>query len=222
MSDVKATMTETEWLNGSELAPMLQYLHGVGSNRKLRLFACSCFRSIWDQLKEGDARRLIDLAEDLVDCADNASITSMFFGAWNGVARMFRASLSDGLYSHLRHLISPHLTMALVTYLTQQARIASDRPGEEAGRMHLTLLRDILGNPFRPAKVDRRWLTWNEETATRIATAVYAERAFDRLPILADALEDAGCDNADLLDHLRGPGPHVRGCWALDLILGKG
>jgi hypothetical protein len=58
-------------------------------------------------------------------------------------------------------------------------------------------------------------------TAAALAATIYHERAFDRLPILADALEDAGCDNADILDHLRGPGPHVRGCWALDLVLGK-
>jgi len=215
-------MTETEWLNGTELTPMLQYLGNGGSSRKLRLFACSCFRSIWHQLKEDGARRMVELAEDLVDCADAASTTSVFFRAWNGVAGMLRASLSDGLYAYVRDLISPNVTMGLVTYLTQSTWLVSDRPGEEASRLHLALLRDIRGNPFRPATVDKRWLTWNEETVTRIATAVYAERAFDRLPILADALEDAGCDDADLLDHLRGPGPHVRGCWALDLILGKG
>jgi hypothetical protein len=55
----------------------------------------------------------------------------------------------------------------------------------------------------------------------RIADTIYRDRSFTDLPILADALEDAGCDNADILSHLRGPGPHVRGCWALDLILGK-
>ncbi len=55
----------------------------------------------------------------------------------------------------------------------------------------------------------------------KLAAAVYEERAFDRLPLLADALEDAGCTNAELLGHLRGPGPHARGCRALDLLLGK-
>jgi hypothetical protein len=80
------------------------------------------------------------------------------------------------------------------------------------------LLRCIFGNPFRCTAFDPRLRT---ETAVALATGIYADRAFDRLPILADALEDAGCDAVELLAHLRGPGPHVRGCWAVDLVLGK-
>ena len=70
-----------------------------------------------------------------------------------------------------------------------------------------------------PASADPRWLT---STVLDLARAIYVERAFDRLPILADALEDAGCDSADVLAHCRGEGPHVRGCWVIDLLLGKG
>jgi hypothetical protein len=79
-------------------------------------------------------------------------------------------------------------------------------------------LRDIFGNPFKPVSVDRAWLTSN---VIGLAETIYADRAFDRLPILADALEDAGCDNADILNHCRQPGEHVRGCWVVDLVLGK-
>jgi hypothetical protein len=64
-------------------------------------------------------------------------------------------------------------------------------------------------------------LTWNDGTVIKIAQAIYNERAFERLPILADALEDAGCDNADILRHCREPGEHMRGCWVVDLLLGK-
>jgi hypothetical protein len=80
------------------------------------------------------------------------------------------------------------------------------------------LLRDVVGNPFRCASVGSSFVTAN---VLSIARAIYADRAFDRLPILADALEDAGCDQADILEHCRGPGPHVRGCWVVDLVLGK-
>ena len=82
-------------------------------------------------------------------------------------------------------------------------------------------LRDIVGNPFRPVLVEASWLAWAGGTARRIAETVYRQRAFDRLPILADTLEDAGCDSADLLDHLRKPGDHVRGCWAVDRLLNR-
>jgi len=83
------------------------------------------------------------------------------------------------------------------------------------------LLRDIFGNPFRPITIAPTWLVWNDGVTRKLAQAIYEERAFDRLPILADALEEAGCANADLLNHCRQPVEHVRGCWVIDLILGK-
>jgi hypothetical protein len=80
------------------------------------------------------------------------------------------------------------------------------------------LVRDIFGNPFRPVAVAPVWLTSDVLT---LATGIYEDRAFDRMPILADALQDGGCDNDDILDHCRQPGEHVRGCWVVDLVLGK-
>jgi hypothetical protein len=83
------------------------------------------------------------------------------------------------------------------------------------------LVREVFGNPFRPVPVPRAWLSWHDGTIPRLAQSVYEERAFDRLPILADALEDAGCDDAQILGHCRGNGTHVRGCWVVDLLLSK-
>jgi hypothetical protein len=85
----------------------------------------------------------------------------------------------------------------------------------------MLLARDVVGNPFRHVIVKRSWLKWGDGTILNLARSIYDERAFDRLAVLADALEDAGCDDAAILGHLRGPGPHVRGCWVLDWILGK-
>ncbi len=85
------------------------------------------------------------------------------------------------------------------------------------------VLRDIIGNPFRPLPQGNiAWLAWEGGMLPKLARAVYEERAFDRLAVLADALEDAGCADPALLGHLRGPGEHVRGCWAVDLLLEKG
>jgi hypothetical protein len=85
-------------------------------------------------------------------------------------------------------------------------------------RAQVTLLREIFGNPFRPVTFFSEWRT---STAVALAQQMYDTRDFSAMPILADALQDAGCDNADILDHCRGPGPHVRGCWVVDLVLGK-
>jgi hypothetical protein len=109
--------------------------------------------------------------------------------------------------------------------------VAAAGPNHETElRARGELIRDVFGNPFRPApSVDAAWLGWNGGTVLALAEVAYEERQLPegkldraRLVLLADALEDAGCGEADLLAHLRGPGPHVRGCWALDLILGKG
>jgi hypothetical protein len=97
---------------------------------------------------------------------------------------------------------------------------ARDYPAESAAQAEL--LRDLFGNPFPPAElIGQAWLAWNSGTVLRLAQAIYDQRAFDRLPVLADALEEAGCTDAAILDHCRGGGPHVRGCWVVDLLLGK-
>jgi hypothetical protein len=79
-------------------------------------------------------------------------------------------------------------------------------------------IRDLFGNPFRPVTVDPAWLTRN---VIAIAEGIYEDRAFDGMPILADDLEESGCDDAEILDHCRSPAEHVRGCWVIDAILGK-
>jgi hypothetical protein len=94
------------------------------------------------------------------------------------------------------------------------------RPLEEyTTNIHSALLREILGPlPFRPVTIDPRWLT---STVIDLGQAICDERAFDRLPILADALMDAGCASEETIAHCRGPGLHVRGCWVVDKLLGK-
>ncbi len=96
---------------------------------------------------------------------------------------------------------------AVVKNAQAEARVQSD------------LLREIIGNPFRTITFDS---AWRPSDVLLLARGIYDERAFDRMPILADALQDAGCDSDDILNHLRDPNAtHVRGCWALDLVLGK-
>ena len=92
------------------------------------------------------------------------------------------------------------------------------RYGIDGSSGQTALLRDIFGNPFRPAAFDPQW---RSADVGALARTIYDDRAFDRMPIFADALMDAGCDDEQVIGHCRGPGPHVRGCWAVDLVLEK-
>jgi hypothetical protein len=97
---------------------------------------------------------------------------------------------------------------------TDEPRLA--KQGEE--RVQSALFRDIFGNPFRPTTLNPSWLT---STVLALAQQMYDSRDFSPMPILADALQDAGCDNEDILNHCRQPGEHTRGCFVVDLLLGK-
>jgi hypothetical protein len=100
---------------------------------------------------------------------------------------------------------------------TAAVYVAEDIRGCHEARLS-RLLRECFGNPFRPVAIDP---TWRTPAVVALAAAVYDERRFEELPILADALEEAGCGSADLLTHLRAGGEHALGCWAVDAVLGK-
>ena len=95
------------------------------------------------------------------------------------------------------------------------------RQSQASQRAPVKKLLDVVGNPFRPVSLSPSWLAWNDGAIGKMAQAIYDDRAFDRLPILADALEEAGCADREILDHCRSGGEHVRGCWVVDLLLGK-
>jgi hypothetical protein len=126
----------------------------------------------------------------------------------------------------------------LTSHFSARASVFSGRPTEEPARDHCHIIRDVIGNPFRraihnPAYCAHTSATlvayqpglfasaWRTDTAVALATQMYESREFGAMPILADALQDAGCDNDDILNHCRGDGPHVRGCWVVDLVLAK-
>jgi hypothetical protein len=89
----------------------------------------------------------------------------------------------------------------------------------ESERVRLgAILRDIFGNPFRPVALDASWLT---SDVVALARQMYESRDFTAMPILADALQDAGCEDEAVLSHCRSDGPHVRGCWVIDLLTGR-
>ncbi len=216
-------MTEAEWLTSSDLPHLITRLRS-GSARKLRLFACACAWRAWQVSRDGEGREAIELAERVADgngtAAELARVHNATRRAW-GEASFYA---SHPLSCWMSVTLDDPKRAALET--ANNAALAVAQPGTPHGRGHraaerqaqLALLRDVFGNPFWHVVFDPVWLSL---VVTGVAQQIYLERSFDSVPILADALEDAGCDNAELLNHLRGPGPHVRGCWAIDLLLAK-
>jgi hypothetical protein len=212
-------MTEQEWLACTDPQAMLAVLRGKQFERKLRLFLVADARSVWDQISEQTWRTAVETAERFADgLATKDELERINI-------QLFR-ELSDGIIrdrfssgSKQACLLSLCTTFTNVPTVEQLERRTAWQNGRELASLpQPALLRDIFGNPFRPVTFNPAWRTSN---VIALAQAIYDDRAFDRLPILADALEDAGCDSADVLNHCRPPGEHVRGCWVVDLVLGK-
>jgi hypothetical protein len=216
-------VTEAEWLACADPSPMLAHLRGHASDRKLRLFAVACCRRIWPLLTDERSRGAVEVAEAYAEgeatdrelAAASTSACDAGEDAYAGARATedYPAAAAFQVAGAVEHL-------AVVPGITTAAA-GPDRREELAAQA--ALLRCLFGNPFRPAPAaDPAWLAWNDRTVPKLAEAIYEDRRFEDLPVLADALLDAGCTDAELLGHLRGPGPHARGCWALDLLLGKG
>lgn len=197
------------------------------TDRKLRLFSCACCRQIWHRVGE-PVRRVVEVAERYADGQatweelDTAS-DDIFIPHTPAAAFAFAAApdktaqVADFAAWEVAESIAATVVSGGVARGDPEwrAAVAVER------RWQADLFRELLGNPFRPVVVDPTWLTWNGGSAVRLAEVIYQDRTFDRLPELAEALEEAGCRDADLLQHCRQPGPHVRGCWVVDLLLGK-
>jgi hypothetical protein len=240
-------MTEAEWLECTEPAPMLNFLGEQVSERKRRLVVCACCRHIWHLLTDRRGREAVEVAEQYADGKVNMrkmriaqkklieridaverihavsrSSSRTLFNAL--VAAIDPASLSpENFWQSIR--VTQHAAGWAAWEVTpedtaKRREVIASAEAEER-IFQSRIIRDICGNPFHPSSVSPIWLLWNDGAVRCVTHVIYEERAFDRMPILADALEDAGCDNAEILAHCRGPGPHVRGCWVVDLLLGK-
>jgi hypothetical protein len=201
-------MTQEQWLACTNPQKMLAFLQGKVSDRKLRLFAVACCRLVWHRIDDWGSWAAVESAEQYADGQISlGEMTAAASEAWHELAQQVCLSEAGRAAS----------TTAL--YAAGWATDSRKPPPEWVKQA--AALRDIVGNPFHPIALANLWKQWQDGLVVRLAQSLYEERAFDLLPILADALEEAGCDNAEILDHLRRPGPHARGCWVLDLLLGK-
>jgi hypothetical protein len=240
-----------EWLTSEDLERLLDLLQGQPSDRKLRLFACACARQVWGLLaRAGASRRAVEAAEqfaggtlttsDLQDAHRQAQEALSQAGHLRPGAVSMPTANAARAAAWCAH--PPQDAPSLLLVVLEVARLvcgpatsASGGPGatpanlQQAQRARRTdqarLLRCIFGNPFRTVALSPDWQTQSVRILTEAAYAGQAPRSghLDALDLkaVADALEEAGCADQAALDHLRGPGPHVRGCHVLDLLLGK-
>lgn len=233
-------MTETEWLTGNDLDAMLEYLEELDvapleeappvlelprepvrrpkpTDRKFRLFCAACCRRVWPLLQDLRSRNAVEILERY---ADGLATDAQWFAGhssaydvmaelgeplteqdWAAETVLWALDDSDPYYA------ARDTTDGACNALGQESAVLAD------------LLRDIFGNPFHPVAVDATLLGGG--AISHLAQAIYNEQAFERMPILADALEEVGCSNDVVLAHCRGDAIHVRGCWLLDLLLAK-
>jgi hypothetical protein len=224
-------MTGQEWLTCADPQKMLQFLLGKVSGRKLRLFAVACCRRIWPLLTDERSRQAVETAERYADdVATKEELAAAGQSAWAAKDAAKEAD-KDAARAAARatEFVSYQVGWdAAWDAAWDTAREAARAAREAANQSHAALLRDISGNLSGAAFVDASWLSWNDGTVRRIAQGIYEERRMPegtldnaRLAILADALEESGCTDPDILAHCRQPGLHVRGCWVVDLLLGK-
>ncbi len=228
-------MDERQWSACADPTVMLDYLRGRVSDRKLRLFAVACCRHIWDLLPDERSRDAVDVAERYADGLANererARARALAIGAtgrrsnrsaWAAYWASSR-NVADSLWN-VREAAAGAVADDAADTRGSDWRAACEayEAGRSAGDTHQAgLLRDITGNPFRPAFVEPAWLHWRGGLIAQMARQMYQDRQFTDLPILADALEEAGCADEAILAHCRLPGEHVRGCWVIDLLTGR-
>jgi hypothetical protein len=212
-------VTEVEWLSCDEPTKLTTFLRGKTTLRKRRLLGCGMCRVHHAWLLSLHPDKAADAAT-IERCADGEGSEDEYqqamrhrYWAWDSSQPGGWAALSAEQQREV------YEGQKALDWLNRPWYSAVNADGADAAPT-AAMLREIF-HPFAHRRPDSACLAWNDGLVPRLAQTIYAERAFEQLPILGDALEDAGYADAAVLAHLRSPGPHVRGCWALDLVLGK-
>jgi hypothetical protein len=208
---------------------MLAFLRDRASERKLRLFACACCRHVWHLLIHPESRDAIETLERYADGLLDTSALRSAWGAASNVRSIRKTRKKDSSPQKsaawaVSTALFPDTFLGVGHSASLVQRVGHVPPAEEEQRQCADL-RDLFGNLFHSSRDS----PWQNSDVRALAQAAYDNRTLPagtldgaRLSILADALEEAGCAADALLEHLRGPGPHVPGCWAVDAVLGRG
>jgi hypothetical protein len=230
-------VTESEWLSCEDPTAMLEFLRASGraSERRLRLFVCASTRLLWEHLQPGLMQEAVEAAERLADGAPWEECQRLLMGLHLLPAEHQRLTAERWSSSRAGEawaaLFCALRAVSHSFWLSEMPRREGwSEHSAVTARRQPALLRDIYGNPFGPPPaLEPSLLKWNDGLVVKLALAAYDERALpsgvldpDRLSVLADSLEEAGCGDAALLGHLRSPGPHYRGCHGIDAVLGRG
>jgi hypothetical protein len=234
-------MTEAEWLSLDNAGVILSYAprDGAGIDRRLRLYRCALLRWAVPVLPGEGVEQFVAAAEDLADgLAPPDTVRAAEHRADALVARIGRdLTYPNWVDAHVvaltfRDLLRPDpagrpdegltdrlLNAAIHTEVGVTVHTGRLNTSAEFPRAAVAYVRCVFGN--RPPPALAAVSEWATSTVTTLARQMYDTRDFDPMPILADALQDSGCDDVVVLDHCRAAGPHVRGCWVIDLLLGK-
>lgn len=240
MTETQYFMSEPEWLASNDPGRMLFFAAKLVGERKVRLFTGACCRLVWEHMVDPRSRAAVEFVEERVDRPlhrrkGRGKLLQDAVQAYDDLAAYQRAHEHLPGDSERERAICAALAAencirgkptqcgaTQVIAYTGGALVSHDENSVEepvdAQKIMSELLREIVRFPLSPITIDPRWRT---SDVVGLARAIYDDRAFERIPILADALMDAGCENEEIIGHCRGEGPHVRGCWVVDLILGK-
>jgi hypothetical protein len=212
-------VTEWQWAECGQAGDLLALLRGRASPRKFRLFAAACCRRLWGRCHDRRTRRLIETAERFAAGAAGADELREAVRANEATdpapQRWAAANAAEADDAEAAARAAFWAAHCLARSGLGQATF------REESAAQCRLARDIFGNPFRPVSLDPAWLKWNGGLVGRLAQGVYDEGRFVELPVVGLALEQAGCDVPEALDHCQQQGGHVKGCWVVDLLTGR-
>jgi hypothetical protein len=218
-----ASMSEQQWLACADPGAMLESILPRASSRKLILFATECCRRHWSWLEDQRHREVVEAAERL---ADGLATDSEFDEAMQPIVDLW-AKLPPAEVWHasqfataaVRHLGTPGGAFFAANYLARGLRDLAATRAEET--VQCGMIRDLIGQPFQPICFSSAWLAHDAPRAIQLARSIYDERRFGDVPLLAEVLEESGCNVKVAIEHCKGPDPHFRGCWVVDALLQK-